>query len=106
MGPLKGRRVFVVSSVPVAGANEVVSDPLSPTLPTEKLFVCGGSKIYRAYLDVADRMVLSRVDYDGPADAFFPSDEDISRADWMPIGSPHRDTGFVIKEYVRRPNVG
>lgn len=102
MGPLKGRKVVVVSSVPVAGADVVVSDPFSSDLPDRGLFVCGGSAIYRAYLDVADRMVLSRVEYDGPADAFFPSDEDIADAGWLPIGSPRREAGFAVHEYVRR----
>lgn len=102
MGPLKGRKVVVVSSGPVPCADAVVTDPFSQTLPAEKLFVCGGSAIYSAYLSVADHMVLSRMEYDGPADAFFPSDEDIVRAGWLQIGSPRRDTGFVVHEYVRR----
>lgn len=102
MGPLKGRTVVAVSSGPVPGADAVVSDPLSPDLPGEGLFVCGGSAIYRAYLDVADRMVLSRVDYDGPADAYFPSDDEVARAGWLPIGAPSRGVGFTAQEFVRR----
>lgn len=102
MGPLKGRTVVVVSSGPVAGADAVVSDPLDQSLPKDGMFVCGGSAIYRAYVSVADRMVLSRVEYDGPADAFFPSDEGIAEAGWLEIGSPRRETGFVVHEFVRR----
>ena len=102
MGPLKGRKVVVVSSGTVPGADAVVTDPFSHTLPKDGVFVCGGSEIYRAYLSAADRMVLSRVDYDGPADAFFPSDEDVARAGWLQIGYPRRMDGFVVHEFVRR----
>lgn len=102
MGPLKGRKVVVVSSGPAPRADAVVADPFSSDLPEEKLFVCGGSAIYRAYLGVADRMVLSRVDYDGPADAYFPSDGDIADAGWLQIGYPRRMDGFVVHEFVRR----
>ena len=103
MGPLKGRTVVVVSSGPVPGADRVIADPFDPSLPKDRLFVCGGSAIYRAYLDVADRMVLSRVEYDGPADAFFPSEADIADAGWLQIGPPRQETGFVVHEFVRRP---
>jgi dihydrofolate reductase len=101
MGALKGRTVVVVSSGHVPGADRVTTDPLDPNLP-ERLFVCGGSSIYREYLVIADRMVLSRMEYDGPADAFFPSDGDIADTGWLQIGSLRRDAGFVVHEYVRR----
>lgn len=102
MGQLKGRTVVVVSNGPVPGADAVVPDPFSLPPSNERVFVCGGSAIYRAYLDVADRMILSRMEYDGPADAFFPSDEDVANAGWLPIGAPRREDGFVVHEYVRR----
>ena len=37
-----------------------------------ELFVCGGADIYTQTLPMAERLYLSRVDYTGPADAFFP----------------------------------
>ena len=43
-----------------------------------ELFVCGGADIYAQTLPMADRLYLSRVDYSGPADAFFPPWEELS----------------------------
>lgn len=38
----------------------------------QEVFICGGGQIYRAYLELADRLYLTRVDYDGAADTYFP----------------------------------
>ena len=37
-----------------------------------ELFVCGGADLYAQTLPLADRLYLSRIDYSGPADTFFP----------------------------------
>jgi dihydrofolate reductase len=42
--------------------------------PGRTVFVCGGAKTYRKWATVATRIVLTRVDYDGPADTWFPFD--------------------------------
>lgn len=38
----------------------------------QEVFIAGGSQIYDLYADVANKIYLSRVDYDGDADCFFP----------------------------------
>ena len=99
MGPLKGRRVVVVTSAQdVPGADEVVSDPLEVQIPAAGLFVCGGAGVYDAYLDVANRMVLSRVPYDGRADVYFPA---FDEAGWTMLSTPVKKDGFVVEEYFR-----
>lgn len=99
MGPLKGRRVVVISSRDcVPGADQVIADPLEIQIPPAGLFVCGGAGVYDAYLDIANRMVLSRVPYDGPADVYFP---DFKAAGWAMLSSPEKKDGFVVEEYYR-----
>jgi len=38
----------------------------------DELFISGGGEIYRQALPTTQRLYLSIVDYDGPADIFFP----------------------------------
>lgn len=37
-----------------------------------ELFIAGGGEVYAQFLDQADKLILSIVDYTGEADAFFP----------------------------------
>lgn len=37
-----------------------------------KLFICGGEQVYKAFLDDYTSLIISRVNYDGPADAWLP----------------------------------
>ena len=37
-----------------------------------EVFICGGEQIYKIFLPRAKKMYLSRIDFDGEADAFFP----------------------------------
>lgn len=101
MPPLKGRRVVVVSSKDeVPGADQVVAGPYDAGVPVGGLFVCGGTGVYEAFMHVADRMVLSRVPYDGPADTFFPDFKDPGLG-WVMLAEPERMDGFVIEEYYK-----
>ena len=45
----------------------------------EKLFICGGTKIYKLGLEIADKLYLSYVNYQGEADAFF---SEFNLKDW------------------------
>lgn len=38
-----------------------------------ELFVVGGAQVYRDFFPLVERMYLSRVDYKGPADTYFPA---------------------------------
>lgn len=38
----------------------------------KELFIIGGASIYELFLPIADSIILSRVDWEGDADCFFP----------------------------------
>lgn len=38
------------------------------------IWLCGGAKTYRDFAPFVDRMFISRIDYDGEADTYFPFD--------------------------------
>ncbi len=46
---------------------------LETPLP-DKYILIGGAKTYRSFANQIDQLYLSRIDYDGPADTFFPVD--------------------------------
>ena len=76
--PLPNRRNIILSSSLEPGPGiEVVRSfvdgvELARSHSEEKLFICGGASLYASAFDVADEMLLSRIDYDGKADTFFP----------------------------------
>jgi len=41
-----------------------------------ELFICGGENIYKQFMPLADKIYLSRVDFEGNADTFFPEFEE------------------------------
>ena len=45
----------------------------------DELFIAGGGQIYDQALGIAEKLYLSIVDYDGPADIFFP---EYQQFDW------------------------
>lgn len=77
-GPLPGRRNIVISRNPLyspAGA-EVYDSPeaaLAACADAEKVFIIGGGEIYRQFMPLADRLLLTEID-ESPTDAdtFFP----------------------------------
>ena len=42
--------------------------------------ICGGAKVYKDFLPKAQKMYLSKVDFEGEADTFFP---DYNRDEWL-----------------------
>lgn len=48
-------------------------------------------------MPIADRMLLSMIPYDGPADTFFP---EFDRAEWAVVRETAMD-GFVLRELRR-----
>jgi dihydrofolate reductase len=75
--PLPGRRNIVITRNPQWHANGTDSAPsleaaLSLAAEAPKVFVIGGAEIYAQALPMADELVLTEVDADFDADAFFP----------------------------------
>jgi dihydrofolate reductase len=75
--PLPGRRNIVITRNPawqVEGAERAGSldDALDRVGDAPKVFVIGGGQIYAQALPLADELVLTEIDADFDADAFFP----------------------------------
>ncbi|MFZ0013532.1 MAG: dihydrofolate reductase [Acidimicrobiia bacterium] len=61
------------------------------------VFVSGGAEVYRAALDVADRLELTEVDTEPQGDTFFP---DVDWSKWREVSrDPH--PGFTFVTYDR-----
>ena len=75
--PLPGRRNIVISRHPetaCAGAevHTTLDAALQDLAGVPKAFVIGGAQIYALALPMADELVLTEIDAQPPADAFFP----------------------------------
>ena len=75
--PLPGRRSIVVTGNPrfqAAGAETApdLSSALARVADAPKVYVIGGAALFAAALPEADELVLTEIDADFEADAFFP----------------------------------
>ena len=59
----------------------------------KELFVCGGQRVYCEFLHKADMIYLTTVDYDGPADVFFPK---IDMSEWHIHKTIHEGHDFKV----------
>ncbi|PIP93072.1 MAG: hypothetical protein COW00_19130 [Bdellovibrio sp. CG12_big_fil_rev_8_21_14_0_65_39_13] len=87
--PLPGRTSIILSRDPSFKAQGVfIFDDLQVAIDYAKergeteLFIIGGAQIYSQALPLADKIYLSRVDYDGKADAYFP---EINNNEWSEV---------------------
>ena len=91
--PLPGRRSIVVTRDPgwhAEGAEAAISldAALQLAAPAAKVFVIGGGEIWALALPRIDRLELTEIDAEFPADTFFPSWD---RADFRQTAcDPHR----------------
>ena len=76
---LPGRSTIVLTSDPYLSiADAKVATTAQEALSIAKLngetevFICGGGKVYRDFLPIAQTLYVSQVDYEGPADTHFP----------------------------------
>ena len=73
--PLPKRRNIVLSADPAyapEGAEVAHSPAEAAAMAEEDAFCIGGESVYRALLPYCDRVYLTRIYADAPADAFFP----------------------------------
>ncbi|HUX94485.1 MAG TPA: dihydrofolate reductase [Bacteroidales bacterium] len=75
--PLPNRKNIVLTDVP----NECIDcsitaysidDALSKCSPDEEVFIIGGGSIYRQFMPLADRLYITHVHLNAPADIYFP----------------------------------
>ena len=116
---LMGRKTFQSLPAPLPGRiHLVLSRTLSGKLPSRcfavnslkealenartggetELFVCGGADIYAQTLPLSRCLYLSRVDYSGPADTYFPPWEHLS---WKHTAT-HSKSSFQCLIYRRK----
>jgi dihydrofolate reductase len=92
--PLPDRKNIVLTRDPqleIPGI-DVITDPLMAfdlamdydDSDESELVIIGGAEIYNIYLPYVQKIYLSEVDYNGPADAFFPN---LNPTEWKEIGS-------------------
>jgi dihydrofolate reductase len=74
--PLPGRKNIVLTDVRESFENAVtaysIEDAISKCSPDEDIFVIGGGSIYRQFMPLADRLIITHVHKKAPADIFFP----------------------------------
>ncbi|MBC61875.1 MAG: hypothetical protein CMP11_05405 [Zetaproteobacteria bacterium] len=77
-GFLPGRTIHVLSSQMIENEKNSVFKRLEDAtsyvkkIDEDEVFICGGASVYKEALNFADKIYLSKVNYDGPADCFFP----------------------------------
>lgn len=67
---------FKVDGVHVAKSPDEALEFARQNLPDKKIFIIGGGEIYRQFIDQADELLLTIVDLQTEADAFFPEFEE------------------------------
>jgi dihydrofolate reductase len=75
--PLPGRKNIVLTDLPheqIEGALTVYSidDALNKYPAEEEAFIIGGGSVYRQFMPLADRLYITHVRRNAPADIFFP----------------------------------
>lgn len=76
---LKGRKIIILTSDPyLSVGNHFIAHSVQEAIylaeknGEDELMICGGAKVYKDFLEHADTMYLSCVDWEGDADTFFP----------------------------------
>lgn len=71
--PLPGRQNFVLtrSQEPIEGVT-LLHEPVIPNIKAKRVFIIGGSEVYKAYEDRIDEIFLTEVGLDVTGDASLP----------------------------------
>ncbi|MDO9181667.1 MAG: dihydrofolate reductase [Bacteriovorax sp.] len=96
--PLPDRRNIVLSNDPnlkIAGV-DIINDPLmafdlvleNDDSDESELVVIGGAEVFKIYLPYVQKIYLSKVNYSGSADTFFP---ELNPAEWKVVESVQFD---------------
>ena len=83
--PLPGRKNIVISDVSGDRIENAVTacsieDAMDKCGQDEEIFIIGGASIYRQFMPYADRLYITHVHMNKPADVFFP---EIDMRRWM-----------------------
>jgi len=102
--PLPGRRNIVLTSQKQYPANnceifQSLEEAIESCVNCPKVFIIGGSSIYKAGLIIADTLELTRVHNEVKGDVFFPH---IDFSKWQK-NSEEKHQGFSFETYKRKP---
>ena len=108
--PLPNRKNIVLTrqSDIIFGENVVsmsIQEVLDLCADDEKVFIIGGADIYRQFIDIADRLIITHIQHSFISDVFFP---DIQDAKWIKVNEIYHATderhayAFKICEYICR----
>jgi len=103
--PLPGRTNIVLTDLPheqIEGALTVYSieDALNKCSAEEEAFIIGGGSVYRQFMPFADRLYITHVRRNAPADIFFPP---IDMTVWKTVSEedfPENETNDIPYKYV------
>ena len=103
--PLPNRKNIVLTDLQdeqIEGALTVYSieEALSKCSAEEEVFIIGGGSVYRQFMPLADRLYITHVGRNAPADIFFPQ---IDTTIWKTVSeedSPESETNVVPYKYV------
>lgn len=112
--PLPERRNIVLTRSPdrLPAGVEGAEDPeaaLALCADAAEVFVIGGAEVYRLFLELADRIVLTEVEGTFPGDTFFP---EFDRARWREVSREEHEPDqrnahpYRFLELVREPARG
>jgi len=93
---------FVFSSLPPAVA---AGRAMAAKMGVTEVCVIGGAEIYKAALPLADRLVITDVEAEVEADAFFPA---FDRSEWREVSAQRveadadNEFSFTIRDLVRK----
>ncbi len=75
--PLPGRKNIVLTDNPKDNIENAITcysieNALSKCSPEEEIFIIGGGSVYRQFMPLADRLYITHVHKNAPADIYFP----------------------------------
>ena len=107
--PLKGRKNIVLNAggdpIPEATCVYSFEEAFAEAEPAEKCFVMGGASVYRAAINMMDRLYITHVHTEIEADAWFPEiDPEIWKVEFRSETLKDEETGYEFEfvVYVRR----
>lgn len=108
--PLSGRKNIVLTDNELdcfdcADTARSIEEAISLCEPGREIFIIGGGSVYRQFMPLADRLMVTHIDEEFPADTFFP---EIDKDEWYlsereAYLSEDQDTiSFTYTTYIRR----
>lgn len=106
--PLPNRRNIILTRSHDFQANDAevvysVEEAIQLADPEQELMVIGGSTIYKQFLDHADRLLVTDIDYDFAGDTYFP---EVDWSKWKEVSTTQgvrddkNDYNYYFKEYL------